>query len=236
MINIISTSTFTIPKEESSKNQDSILLPKKLDDYLIFAIADGVGKYEGAKIASSIAIEHIQEISNISELSDMKLVFEIIKTKLINRANIDKKMSKMATTLTICIINEDTLRIGHTGDCRVYTNEENQLKQQTTDQTEHQKLIDEGSFTREELKNHNRKNVLSSALSPTMDVVIEEKKIPLESQQIYLMSDGAYHFLENSFQNKPKKNNISEFCSNLENHIRKLSPNDDSSLIAVMIE
>lgn len=236
MVNLTSISAFSISKKEPSENEDSILLPKKIGESYVFAIADGVGKYCGAKIASLTAIEHIDKITNINEFSNMKLIFEIIKTKLIDKSKKDNNLSKMATTLTICIINNKAIKIAHTGDCRVYINERGKLVQKTKDQTEHEQLISIGSFTKEELISRNRKNVLFSALSPSMEVCIEENELSLKTKQVYLMSDGAYHSIENKlFDYELSEISSSELSVKLENYIRKNKPIDDSSLIAVTL-
>jgi len=240
LINITSTSTFTIPKENNLENKDTILLPKKIQGGYIFAIADGVGKKKGAKLASKTAIEYLDKINDIKELSDIILVFNMIKTILVNISNKDESIKDMATTLTLCIISPTYIKVAHTGDCRLYIDKykNKKLIQLTNDQSEHQKLLKDGVFTKEELKNHPRKHALSSALSPNMKVEVEEKeeKILSEEMSIFIMSDGAYNYYEDdSDYYKLSLANINEFSFKLEQDILKKGAKDDSSFIAVKI-
>lgn len=237
MFNISSTATFSIPKKESNENNDSVLLPKKIDKSFIFAIADGVGKKKGAQIASQIAIEHLDRIHNMNDLSDLKLVFKIIKVKLENIAKKKQLPLSMATTLTLCIISKKSIKIAHTGDCRIYIYKNNKITTLTKDQTEHAKFLEDGIFSEEQLKDHPRNNVLISALSPEKEVEIQEKEISFEPMSIYLMSDGAYDFFEKNKESyRLKMKNTNEFCSKLEKEIKNKGAKDDSSVVAVTIK
>lgn len=59
MIELISCGAFSCPKGNDRENQDALLLPQQCDDGFIFAVADGVGSYAGAKEAAQTAVNHV---------------------------------------------------------------------------------------------------------------------------------------------------------------------------------
>ena len=62
MIDLIASSFFSLPKGSERENQDSILPVRKIGNSYIFAVADGVGSYAGAKEASTIAINYLNQL------------------------------------------------------------------------------------------------------------------------------------------------------------------------------
>ena len=66
----------------------------------------------------------------------------------------------MGTTVITVIIYKNKVYIGHIGDSRVYRIRKNIIRQLTKDQSYVQALVDNGSITKEEAKNHPQRNVL----------------------------------------------------------------------------
>ncbi|HHH4768252.1 TPA: serine/threonine-protein phosphatase, partial [Enterobacter hormaechei subsp. xiangfangensis] len=109
--------------------------------------------------------------------------------------------------------------------------------------TQHQMLIDEGIFSSRQLKNAKGKNLLTTAISKTIELDYNMLQIPLndlydDNQNLILivMSDGAHHFWEK----RPRfsVNTLSEpsrFCSSLKKRIENGPPIDDYSVIAVKL-
>ncbi|MFS1538920.1 MAG: hypothetical protein ACL7BU_09695 [Candidatus Phlomobacter fragariae] len=62
MIELLNCGFFSYGKDDTKENRDSILPPLKIDNSYIFAIADGVGSYKGAKLASQISINHLSKM------------------------------------------------------------------------------------------------------------------------------------------------------------------------------
>ena len=52
MIKIIESSCFTFGKSVEKTNQDAMLAPTTIAGGVFFAVADGVGSYKGAELAS----------------------------------------------------------------------------------------------------------------------------------------------------------------------------------------
>lgn len=242
MINLIESSSFSFPKNENKTNQDSFLSPKKIGDGYLFAVADGVGSYQGADLASNTATSRLNKTTEINNLNDINLIFDDILRNIIHISKDNSNLSNAATTLTFCYLNDQGLNIGHVGDCRIYLKDEkNKLHQVTKDHTLHQKLIDDGIFTRQQLKNRSGKNKLTTAISRSVDLkfdifTINKNELPIIDGYlyIYLMSDGTHSFWEK----RPKfsintMSNIIQYSSSLLNRIRRSTPTDDFTLVAM---
>lgn len=236
MFEIIASSSFSISKNIESENSDTILMPKRVGDGYLFAVADGVGKTAGAKKASYEAIKTLEELHTTDSSIDFKGVFEKIRKKLIDISKENSQYHNMATTLTACFVTKDKVQYAHTGDSRLYFLEKNRLVKITKDQTEHEYLISEGIFSREKLKNLSRKNVLISALSPKMDLQLEEDTFFRLPSAIFIMSDGAYNFWEkNPKFSSSTMSNINAFTSSLQKRILRSGPTDDFSVVSLEV-
>ena len=243
MINLITSSFFSHPKDEQKENQDSILPVKKVGDNYIFAVADGVGSYLGAKEASTIAVNHLNQLQE-NELNDMDDIFICIRNKIIKLSDDIADFENAATTLTFGIFNYKGLTIGHIGDCRLYIEENGKLRQKTKDHTNHQRLLDEKIYTKKELKELPGKNIINEAITKKIKMNYNSIFIPMSDitrnndniVSFFLMSDGAHQHWEH----RPRfsLNTISHtdsFSASLRKRIEK-NPTDDYSLVAVQFK
>jgi protein phosphatase len=244
MIGLVETSSFSFPKKQDRINQDSILVPRKLKDGYLIAVADGLGSYAGGEIASRLAIQHLENATSKEQLINKDQLFEDIKKDIVNISLSDEKYSKAATTLTFAYIDSEGLRVSHIGDCRVYIREDNSLSQLTKDHTQFQKLIDEKVFTKKYLADTKAKSVLTTAIAPNVQMKVDSFFIPLEllpkfnnKISIYIMSDGAHHFWEK----RPRfcentMNCMSQFFNSFKRRIEKSSPIDDYSAAGISVD
>lgn len=243
MTTIFSCSSFSFPKSSNSISEDSVLLPKKLDDGYIFSVADGVGGYNGGKEASCLAIKEISKIEHKIHLSDIGEIFNSIKDSISAFSKNNEEYSSAATTLTFCYVSNDGLLIGHSGDCRLYIKQGAKLKQYTKDHTQHQILIDKGLFTARQLRKLQGGNVLTTAISSKItlefqSIFIKKEDLPLDNDilTIYLMSDGAHYYWED----RPRfslntLSNVNRFSASLMRRIESKGPHDDYTLIGLNI-
>lgn len=229
--------------EKPQKNEDSFVAPLKKQDGFLFGVADGVGAYLGAKAASKFVCEYLESIPKISHdyienylTNDLKDNFQ----KFIEDQDSDH--SKASTTLSFCFLDDKGLSIWHVGDCRIYIQKENKLIQVTNDHTQYQQLIDKKIYNKRELKEKNiNRNVLTSAISPLLELENDYKYISNEElkkygeyMSIYLMTDGAYHFwdLKKSFS-KTTLTDITRFSNALKRRIERKGPIDDYTLLSL---
>lgn len=239
MYNLISASFFSCPKVPGEANQDSALPPIKIGNGYLFAVADGVGGYKGGREASQRVTDYVRENFLHEFNNDLAELFYNLKENIKYLSSIDKEYVNAASTLTLSYVTEESVYIAHIGDCRLYVKKGMKLVQLTKDHTQHQAYIDDGVFTARQLKHAKGKNVLTTAISKTLDLHYDLINKPLKdlvdedgSLTIFIMSDGAHAFWEK----RPRfsVNTISEpsrFISSLKKRIESGPPSDDYSVV-----
>jgi protein phosphatase len=242
MINLLSSSTFSYSKEIGRQNEDAIHPPQRVGEGYLIAVADGVGSYLGANLASQAAIEVLSAVTpgNWNMGISTEEIFTQIKSRVVELSSTDSSLTDAATTLTFCYVGPYGVRIGHIGDCRAYIRKGGTLVQLTTDHTQHQRLIDEGLYKASELKRLGGKNTLFSAISKKVELHFQDRYLPYDEIvsedgcfEILIMSDGAYY----AWDLRPRFAlgtlvDPNRFASSLHRRIIRFNPVDDYSLIA----
>ncbi len=101
--------------------------------------------------------------------------------------------SEMGTTLTVAVIQGNKVTLGHVGDTRLYHLRNKGIIARTKDQTEVQKLLDDGILNKQRAKNYHRRNVLLSVLTPDRDYELQSTSFNLDTHdRLLLLTDGAY--------------------------------------------
>ena len=155
-------------------NQDSFFIPDANSEIKLYILADGMGGYKGGEIASSLAVtsakhyivNNIQKVKKEKEeiLALVKSAMEYANLVVFEKSREDAELRDMGTTLDICLILNNRVFIGHIGDSRVYRIRKNIIRKLTSDHSYVEKLLKEGSITKEEAYNHPKKNMLMKAL------------------------------------------------------------------------
>ncbi|MCR3694501.1 protein phosphatase 2C domain-containing protein [Citrobacter portucalensis] len=238
MINLLNCGFFSCPKSRDKGNQDSFVLPTPVGNGFVFAVADGVGSYLGAREAADAATSVIRSI-DAKLASDIQSTFTLAKERVDKLAESRHDWVNAATTLSYCFLDDQSLHIGHVGDTRVYVKKSNKLHLVTKDHTQHQELLDDGIFSKRELRDMPGKSTLTAAISRSLALRFQSLKLPINEIvddngliNIYIMSDGAHHFWEKrprlsieTLSKSPK------FAASLLRRIERGGPIDDHTLI-----
>jgi serine/threonine protein phosphatase PrpC len=169
---------------------------------VVFAVADGVGGYEGGEIASKMAIDITLEAYRESppEWGAAKRLY-----RAITRANIgihDKaltvpELSRMATTMTAVAVDHGILSAVHIGDCRLHLIRHSQISVVTKDHTMVAGQVRMGMMTAERAKTHPERGMLLRSLGRELIASIDRITLPLfERDRLILCSDGLYNVLD----------------------------------------
>ena len=155
-------------------NQDYYYVSRNSDEIKLCVLADGMGGYTGGEIASKLAVMSVKNYiySNYeSTILNTDGIINLLKdaTQYANMIVYEKtreisELEEMGTTLEAALIVDNKIYISHIGDSRVYKITNGNAKQLTIDHSYVEKLIDDGTITREEAKVHPQKNVLTKAL------------------------------------------------------------------------
>jgi serine/threonine protein phosphatase PrpC len=183
-------------------NEDSCGQFIENPESVVFAVADGVGGYEGGEIASRMAIDIVLEAYRESppEWGAAKRLY-----RAITRANIgihDKaltvpELSRMATTMTAVSVEKGMLSAVHIGDCRLHLIRHSQISVVTKDHTMVASQVRMGMMSAARAKTHPERGILLRSLGRELIASIDRITLPLmERDRLVLCSDGLYNVLE----------------------------------------
>ena len=103
----------------------------------------------------------------------------------------NEELQGMGTTIEVVLVYNNKVYIGHIGDSRVYRIRKNFIRRLTVDDSYVQKLIKDGTITKEEAIHHPKKNMLTKALGCTSfaEPIVTVKGF-LKDDIILITSDG----------------------------------------------
>ncbi|MEE8047007.1 MAG: PP2C family serine/threonine-protein phosphatase [Dehalococcoidia bacterium] len=191
--------------QKRSNNQDSmcsIAAPNTLaGTTALVAVADGMGGHKGGEVASALAIQGVVTRLGKSSGADlnggnrselMTGVVRQIHAEVLAAGN-TPETSGMGTTLSIGVIENDRMLVGHVGDSRIYRLRAGQFLQLTDDHSWVADEVRRGNLTEAEAEVHPRRNLLSQAVgvTPTIVPMVAEFDLAV-GDKIMLCSDGLH--------------------------------------------
>jgi len=207
-------------------NQDSYYVSEPEDKVQLFIVADGMGGYKGGEIASKLAVETSKnyiinnwdsiEHERTQILSLVKSAVEYANLVVFEKSKETPELENMGTTIDLCLILQNKVYIGHVGDSRVYRKRKNFFRKLTTDHSYVQKLVSDGTITKEEAYNHPKKNMLIKALgcSPYVEPDVTVKGF-LKDDILLMCSDGLTNMIRDEQIVEIINENPIEACNRL---------------------
>jgi serine/threonine protein phosphatase PrpC len=168
-------------------NEDSFLVRKGL-----YVVCDGMGGARGGEVASQMACERMAAIDPVSAGKD-ELRDAIINANesISARSLAEPRLLGMGTTLTLALIRDDILILGHVGDSRAYLLRDGALRQVTDDHSWVGEMVRRGELTPAEAAVHPHRSVITKALGTDGEAEPDLLEIPLEpGDRVMLCSDG----------------------------------------------
>ncbi len=155
-------------------NQDAYYISDSSSEVKLFILADGMGGYKGGEIASNLAIKCTRNYieNNFKDTpKDRENLIQLVASSMeyanmivYEKSKEDKEFEGMGTTLEVCLIYNNKIYIGHIGDSRIYRIRKDFMRKLTIDHSYVQKLVKDGTITKEEAEVHPKKNMLLKAL------------------------------------------------------------------------
>jgi protein phosphatase len=97
----------------------------------------------------------------------------------------------MGTTMTVALLDDGVVTIGHVGDSRAYLDRDGSLEQLTDDHSLVSELVRGGKLSPEEAENHPQRSVITRALGTDPDVDVDVFTVePREGDVFLVCSDG----------------------------------------------
>lgn len=200
-------------------NQDSYYISDSLSEVKLYLLADGMGGYKGGEIASNLAIKCAKSYieNNFKETpKDRQSLTQLVASSMeyanmvvYEKSKEDKELEGMGTTLEVCLIYNNKVYIGHIGDSRIYRIRKDFIRKLTQDHSYVQKLVKDGTITKEEAEHHPKKNMLMKALGCNAFVEPDVSVKGFLRDDILLMtSDGLTNMVKQEEIFKIAKGNI----------------------------
>jgi serine/threonine protein phosphatase PrpC len=175
------------PGRKRRRNEDAWVCQPPL-----FAVADGMGGARGGEIASRLAAAALRE--DDTGASGEERVIGLIQEanrRVYERSSEDSDASGMGTTVTVALVEDGGVTIGHVGDSRAYLIRGDSLEQLTDDHSLVAELVRSGRLSPEEAEAHPQRSVITRALGTDPDVDVDTISVAAEPGDIFLIcSDG----------------------------------------------
>ena len=182
------TATLTDTGRRRRHNEDAFV-----DEPPLFAVADGMGGAQAGELASSLAAAALKDSQEPGGGGEER-VDELIQqanSRVYERQSQDAAASGMGTTMTVALVEDGRVAIGHVGDSRAYLIREGHLEQLTEDHSLVAELVRSGKLSPEEAEGHPQRSVITRALGTDPDVDVDTFSVETKPGDLFLIcSDG----------------------------------------------
>jgi serine/threonine protein phosphatase PrpC len=181
------TAAVTDPGRTRRHNEDAYVIEPPL-----FAIADGMGGAQAGEVASQLATAALKE-SEPNGGGEQRIadLIQEANRRVYDRSSSDPNTSGMGTTITVALVEEDSVAFGHVGDSRAYLIRHAEMEQLTEDHSLVNELLKTGKLSREEAETHPQRSVITRALGTDPDVDVDTFSVRAEAGDLFLLcSDG----------------------------------------------
>jgi PPM family protein phosphatase len=175
------------PGRKRRRNEDAWVCQPPL-----FAVADGMGGARGGEIASRLAAAALREDDSGARGEERVIgLIQEANRRVYERSSEDSDASGMGTTVTVALVEDGSVTIGHVGDSRAYLIRGDSLEQLTDDHSLVAELVRSGRLSPEEAESHPQRSVITRALGTDPDVDVDTLSVAAEPGDLFLIcSDG----------------------------------------------
>lgn len=209
-----------------------------LDNYAIWAVADGFDEEEGAKVAARIAVESATEYFMLRPRFNYDVIKEMMdyaNLKVKEKQEETQKYSLMHTSLLIVISNYNSILYGNIGNTRFYHIRGGYIVSQSRDDTIAQLLVDEEALNISDMRFHRQRNDLLQAIGDFGKIKpnIIKKPVELMEKDVFCLTTVGFwenvdeHDMENDLSrfedkkqwlNSLEKRILASLRDNIENY------------------
>lgn len=164
-------------------------------EYKLYVVADGMGGHNAGEVASEMAVKSVESYIKENYKNEGSNVLEnailYANEQIYDKAMNGFEYKGMGTTLVAALVYGGNIIIANVGDSSCFGIKDNNITKITKDHSLVQELIDSGSITEEEGRNHPKKNVITRALGTNKVVKVDIFKIDINTYDKYLLcTDG----------------------------------------------
>ena len=118
-------------------------------------------------------------------------LIEAANRSVYERAAGDESVSGMGTTMTVALVEDDQVWVGHVGDSRAYLLRDGALEQVTEDHSLVAELVRSGRLAPDEAGDHPHRSVITRALGTDPEVAVDVMPVPSQPGDVFVLcSDG----------------------------------------------
>ncbi len=182
-------------------NEDAFCYLSK-ENRALFAVADGLGGHRGGAIASQIAIDTIKtEFGKWKGKGSERFVTKAIQNanmEVYNTAQTHPELFSMQTTATVVSLDNNSLAVGHVGDCRLYRIRNGRVTVLTKDHSQAAELLRLHLISPEESQQHPGRHQLTRSVGSSLFLRVDLIKEKVDTGDTYLLcSDGLWSEVSN---------------------------------------
>jgi serine/threonine protein phosphatase PrpC len=180
------------PGRKRRRNEDAWVCQPPL-----FAVADGMGGARGGEIASRVAATALGEAVDGSGEQRVVALIQKANRQVFERARDDADATGMGTTITVALVEDGVVAIGHVGDSRAYLIRDQKVEQLTEDHSLVAELVRSGRLSPEEAEIHPQRSVITRALGTDPDVDVDSFSVEASAGDVFLIcSDGLTSMID----------------------------------------
>lgn len=181
----------------------------------VCVLADGMGGHNAGEVASSMAAELIcNDLEGCLGETDSKVIakkmaaaIDFANSEIYNMSLKNSGQAGMGTTLVLAFVKDNLVRIANIGDSCAYVISRSVIRKITVDHSIVEELVQSGTITRAEARNHPDKNIITRAVGTEKYVDADFFDYePVGGEVILMCSDGLWEMLKD----KEIKNIINE--------------------------
>ncbi|MFL0249906.1 Stp1/IreP family PP2C-type Ser/Thr phosphatase [Clostridium neuense] len=210
------------------------------EKFKFYVVADGMGGHNAGEVASKIAVEATMEYikNNVNTKEEqmgicLENAVKYANEKIYEKANSSESLSGMGTTITACLIKNNSMVVANVGDSGCFSVTKNGITKITKDHSLVQQLVDTGTITEEEAMTHPNKNIITRALGTSKFVDVDIFNIDLAGTYKFVLStDGLTNGVTiHEIYDIVLKNDNDEACSKLVELSKVKGSRDNISVI-----
>jgi protein phosphatase len=161
----------------------------------LFVVADGMGGAQAGEVASQVAVEAFERgIGDIGEASAEQLLAERVleaNVRIHEMSQASQDRAGMGTTITAAHVGDHDVAVAHVGDSRAYRLRGEDFQRLTEDHSLVEEMRRRGQLTAQEADEHPQRSIITRALGPERDVLVDTYSWRGEAGDVYLLcSDG----------------------------------------------